>query len=194
MFEPKLKIAMSDHLLRQRRNLILVCVLLWFKKYGSVTLASKASLSGLDITIKNPDALPLAMCLAFLYFLFRYAQYFSTEGIVALRTVRDEALEEKCAPLIRAIVTRENPDFKPEGAFSYRALKMCNWVYNGQGRHQDALYPLNIAVPQRHLASGIVRAYVHIILVHNVVTDYILPFLLAGFIFCYYGMDCLSAF
>lgn len=56
------------------------CVFLLFKKYGEVTLPEKVSLSGLDVAIHNPDALPAALWIAFCYFLARYLQYFISEG------------------------------------------------------------------------------------------------------------------
>lgn len=47
---------MGDGLLRQRRNLITTCVLLWLMKYGGVSF-SKFSLAGFDVEFKNPEAL-----------------------------------------------------------------------------------------------------------------------------------------
>lgn len=69
----------------------------------------------------------------------------------------------------------------------YSLLKTCGWDYRGQGRDEkDVLYPLEMPIKQRQLWLGKVRAYAHITLVHNVVSDYILPFLLAGGVIFYY--------
>lgn len=106
--------------------------------------------------------------------------------MASVRSVIDAKLDKECKPLIRAIVNKEYPDFKSEGDFSYRLLQLRDWNFQGQGRREDILYPQEMPIKQRWLWRGIVRAYLHVIFVHNVVTDYILPFLLAGGVLLYY--------
>jgi hypothetical protein len=195
IFDKPIVPPMSDHLLRQRRNLIITCVLLWVLKYGGITI-SKFSLGGFEVAIKNPAALTLALWLAFFYFLYRYAQYFYTEGCGALTQVLDAALDERCAPRMRKIVEEKHPESDDFNQFNYKLLKTRNWLYQGQclryetaaqvgeGRHQDIEMPIK----RGQLRAERVSAYWHTFVVHNVGTDYILPFLLAAFVLLYYSL------
>src|SRR6478735_9451210 len=94
---------MSEGLLRQRRNLLIVCILLWFARYAGVTL-NKANFAGFDVEIKNMEAMFTALWLAFAYFLSRYYQYFSSEGPDKVTGAFVKAFDEKCRPVIQRVV------------------------------------------------------------------------------------------
>lgn len=181
--------TMSDHLLRQRRNLIIVCGILWFNKYARVTLPTSIDFSGAHLVIGNSGALLNTLWLVFAYFLYRYFQYFYTEGMASLRAARDEALEKKCAPIIRAKVDEAYPKERIEHYSGYKQLKSNGWIYDGQTMGGGlTLYPITGPVIKRSMLwREIAQAYFQTFIVNNAGTDYILPFLLAAFVVLYYS-------
>jgi hypothetical protein len=71
---------MSDSLLRQRRNLIITCALLWLLKFGGVSF-TKLSLAGFDIEFTRPHVITLSLWIAYTYFFYRYYVYFVADGL-----------------------------------------------------------------------------------------------------------------
>ena len=186
---------MGDGLLRQRRNLIITCVLLWVMKYGGVSF-SKFSLAGFDIVFKNPNVLILSIWIAFAYFLCRYYQYFSDEGIDKLQRIFGEAFEQKCEPIIRHLVKEKFPTNNDALRYSYAFLKRDRWVYKGQAiGGYDPTYGSSIneefelAISRWKLSRGILSAILDSVFRNSVVTDYLLPFAFAGFILLYCGAN-----
>lgn len=188
---------MGDGLLRQRRNLITTCLLLWLLKYGEVSF-SKFSFAGFDVELKNPEALILAIWIAFAYFFYRYYQYFSGEGIEKLEQVFADALEKKCEPIITNLVKSRYPTNNDAIRYSFASLKRGGWLYKGHalGGPYDPVsgsIPGNehfeLKIERRKLWKGIVSAVVDSTLRNSVVTDYLLPFALACFILYYCGAD-----
>jgi hypothetical protein len=172
-------------------------VILWLLKYGDV-IFSKFSLAGFDVEFKNPEALILAIWIAFAYFLYRYYQYFSGEGTETLKKVFAAALEQKCEPIIRNIVKSHHPTNNDAIRYSYAFLKRNDWLYKGHalGGSYDpatATIPGNeqfeLAIGRQQLWKGIVSAIADSIFRNSVVTDYLLPFALACFILYYCGAD-----
>ncbi len=186
---------MGEGLLRQRRNLITTCVLLWLLKFGGVTFTG-FSIGGVDVEFGNPDALVVAIWLAFWYFLYRYYQYFSSEGIEKLHRVFEAALDKKCAPIIKRIVKDKYPTNNDAILYSYIFLKASEWQYNGHtlGGSYDpntGTTPRNeafvLSIRPLALWRGILAAVFDSIFRNSVVTDYLLPFMLALFILYYCG-------
>lgn len=184
----------TEGLLRQRRNLIITCALLWLMKYGGVTF-SKFSLAGFDVTFGNPEALTLSLWIAFVYFLFRYYQYFSSEGVATLTKVLGQALEVKCAPRIRSLVKSECPDNHDAVGYSYQHLKNWQWVYRGQKIGGDSLGQqvivgaIELPISKWKLRNGIAAALLDTTFRNSVVTDYLLPFIFAAGIIWYCGAN-----
>lgn len=188
---------MGDGLLRQRRNMITTCVLLWLLKYGDVNF-SKLSLAGFDVQFKNPEALILAIWIAFAYFLYRYYQYFSGEGTVKLKKVFEAAFEQKCEPIILNLVKSRHPTNNDALRYSYAFLKRNGWLYKGQalgGPYDPATgtspgnEQFELTIRRRQLWKGILSAIADSVFRNSVVTDYLLPFALACFILYYCGTD-----
>lgn len=177
---------MGEGLLRQRRNLIITSVLLWVMKYGGVTF-TKFSFVGFDIQFKNPNVLILSIWISFAYFLFRYYQYFSDEGIKKLQNVFIIAFENKCAPIIRNLVKEKFPTNNDAISYSYESLKRNSWVYNGHGLNGGVSFELTIGRWQ--LRKGIMSAIMDSVFRNSVVTDYILPLMIACFVLYYCGAD-----
>jgi hypothetical protein len=186
---------MGEGLLRQRRNLIIACALLWVMKYGGVTF-SKFSLAGFDVVFKNPNALILSIWIAFAYFLYRYYQYFSDEGIGKLQRVFSAALEQKCEPIIGHLVKEKFPTSNDVVRYSYAFLKINRWIYKGQAKGgYDPTYgsaineQFELAISRWKLWKGILPAVIDSVFRNSVVTDYLLPFALACFILYYCGAN-----
>jgi hypothetical protein len=186
---------MGEGLLRQRRNLITTCVLLWLLKYGGVTF-TKFSLGGFDVEFGNPDALILTIWIAFAYFLYRYYQYFSSEGTEKLQRVFEAALERQCEPIIKSLVKEKYPTNNDAILYSYAFLRSGGWQYNGHalgGPYEPGTgsIPGNehfvLGIRRRELWKGILAAVVDTIFRNSVVTDYLLPFVFALFILYYCG-------
>jgi len=186
---------MGEGLLRQRRNLITTCVLLWIMKYGGITF-TKFSLAGFDVALKNPDSLTVAIWIAFSYFLYRYYQYFSDEGVSKLHGVFSSALENRCEPAIREYVMKEYPTNKEPIRYSYMILKVNGWVYRGRtlGGYEPTTGQVNdeqfeIKIDRWMLRKVIFIALMDSIFRNSVVTDYLLPFALAGGVLFYCGSN-----
>lgn len=191
---------MSDGLLRQRRNLIVLCVLLWVMKYGGVSF-TKFNLVGFDIAFKNPNALTTGIWIAFAYFFYRYYQYFTGEGISKLKTVFTDALNDKCHPVVMKIISANDPRSTNLTGYNYLYLKGNNWKYRWQtklpdreierlvesGRHGSHIEENSIDITRWMLKKPIASAILDSIFRHSVVTDYLLPFAIALWVLYYCG-------
>ena len=186
-------VQLTEGILRQRRNLITACVFLWIMKYGDITF-TKMSFAGSDIIFGNPNALVTAIWIFFSYSLYRYYQYFSDEGVTNLSGTFDSALEKYCRPIIEDISNKLNSRFQPDGA--YRTLKRNGWIY--VWTRDEPYDPTSQTAPQTRgevkitrwmLRTGILKAYLDSIFRNSVVTDFLLPFALAGFVIYYCGSD-----
>ena len=126
---------MSEGLLRQRRNLFITCALLWFMKYGGVRL-HKMALAGFDVELARPEVMTLALWIAFAYFLYRYYQYFASDGLPKLESEYSKAFETKCMPLIKNRVMAAYPRLHNDPDYRYFMLKQNGWIIKG---HQKAV-------------------------------------------------------
>lgn len=192
MFDTPPATTMSDHLLRQRRNLMITCSLLWFMKYGGLKL-DKLSLSGVDVSLSHAEALPLAIWMAFFYFLIRYYQYFATEGTRALNAVFELRCEAICNPIISKVIKGAHPSCMNTNQFSYKILKSWDWVYHGSiespgGGRNSFTYKIE-SVRKRRIQLGLISALTSTAFRSNVVTDFLFPFALSAFIIGYCGAD-----
>lgn len=152
---------------------------------------TKVSMLGFDLEFKNPDALYVAIWIGFWYFLYRYYQYFASEGIHRLREVFGHAFDTKCEPIIRGIVRKEYP-LTTSPHFTYSILKSWGWVFHGQhsaGFEETSETPTDFRLPVSRwmLRRGIAKAVLEGVLRSSVVTDYILPFGVAAFVLWYCG-------
>lgn len=182
---------MGEGLLRQRRNLLIVCLLLWFSKYAGVDI-SKASIAGFDVQIKNMEALFTTLWIAFSYFLYRYYQYFASEGVKQLVVTATNALNDKCRPYIQGIVKAAHGDAGGGSDLSWSFLRLKNWTYPGYRETVDTLgQPIGenfeIPISPWKLKWAIASAILDTFFRNSVVTDYLLPFFVAGWVLWYSG-------
>jgi hypothetical protein len=183
---------MSEGLLRQRRNLLITCALLWFMKYGGVRL-HKMSLAGFDVELARPEVVTLALWIAFAYFLYRYYQYFTSDGLSKLESEYSKSLEARCMPLIRSRVMAAYPRVQNVPDCRYFMLKQNGWIIRGQEAVPGAdgktpiSQPIELPVSRWDLRRGVAVAVIESTFRSSVVTDYLLPFALAGFVLWYCG-------
>jgi hypothetical protein len=181
---------MSEGLLRQRRNLIITCTLLWLLKYGGVSF-SKLSFAGFDIHFNRPEALYVCLWISFWYFLYRYYQYFSDEGVTKLAKVFLESTVIYCNPAIRALVKELHPHSNDAGLYEFTTLRQNGWVYRGQNLQPDEngrvskSEDIALAISPKKLVKPIFKAYAETIFRNSVATDYLLPFVLAIIVIWY---------
>jgi hypothetical protein len=182
---------MTDGLLRQRRNLLITCILLCVMQNGGVTL-KKMSMAGFDIDFSNPSILVQGVWIAYAYFLFRYYQYFANEGVGELQKVFEAAMDKKCERHIHAFVKKRYPNCNDAHLYSYGLLKLNNGIYRGQAPgnsyydpatgsvvgSDDFILPINWRV----FWKGTVSAFLDTTFRNSVVTDYLLPFAVALYV------------
>jgi hypothetical protein len=186
---------MEEGLLRQRRNLMITCSILWIMKSGEVEF-SKISFAGFDVTFKDPNALTLSMWITFAYFLCRYYQYFLNEGISKLERIFRDSFNQKCESRIRQLVEERYPQNTEKHLYNYGFLKNNHWIYKGGIQHpydpslsESKFEQFEIAISRWKLWKGILSAIMDSIFRNSVVTDYLLPFILADFILYYCGKN-----
>lgn len=183
---------MGEGLLRQRRNLLIVCILLWFARYAGVTL-NKANFAGFDVEIKNMDAMFTALWIAFAYFLYRYYQYFADEGVTNITRTIQKAFEEHCNPKIKELVKETQPESNDGVNYSYAVLKHWQWIYQGQCYIKNdkgenvRLDNFQLPIQRWQLRREIALALIDAVVRKSAVTDYLLPFAIAAGIIWYCG-------
>jgi hypothetical protein len=139
----------------------------------------------------------LSIWIAFAYFLYRYYQYFSSEGTAKLQYALTAALEKKCEPIIRNIVKEKYPTNNDALRYSYASLKKNSWLYKGHALGSSdpetgsvsGNERFELSIGRSKLWNGILFAVLDTIFRNSVVTDYLLPFAFALFILYYCGSD-----
>lgn len=185
---------MSEGLVRQRRNLISVSCILIFLKFAGVEI-NKLTFLGMDFgKLGNPSALYLVIWVFYWYFLFRYFQYFSQEGRVRLSRCFYEEMERRVMIRVRILAdeVKEKSNFQPHQLIT---LKNEGWkiriTYDGgeDGMGGRKTEVENIQFPTNELFKFRALALKSMTLHTSVVTDYILPFILAvgTLMYCSYG-------
>ncbi|NVJ45532.1 MAG: hypothetical protein HWE07_00345 [Cytophagia bacterium] len=185
---------MSEGLVRQRRNLISVSCILIFFKFAGVEV-SKLSFLGMDFgKLGNPSALYLVIWVLYWYFLFRYYQYFSQEGLDRLSRYFYQEMERRVMSRVRILANevKKESNFHPN---QLNTLENEGWKLritfdggdDGMGGRKTEVE--NIKFPTNELLKIRARSFITMSLHTSAVTDYILPFILAvgTLLYCSYG-------
>ena len=187
---------MSSDLLRQRRNVIVLSSILWFLKYAKIEI-TKFSIFGIEFSsFKNPDSVYLALWIAWIYFAVRYYQSFVQEGLPNFKAVYAQILDDKSIDKISILVKEKFPQNMRKDV-NYSTLKKWNWVYSGQvdtgsngmGGYNTKNFEMNIS--KMKLFPEILYSCFYIFLNRTAFTDYLLPVIIATFVFiyCFHGWD-----
>ena len=185
---------MTDSLLRQRRNLFIVCTILWAMKYGGAKF-SVISMAGVDITFSRPEAFAVALWIAFGYFLYRYYLYFLPEGIDKIQVELINALNASTAKAILEVVRAAHPNFNGAIHYAFTQLRQLDWKFRGdevvKGENEGPLQlaEFEMRVPVEKLWVARATAYWNFLFRTSATTDYLLPFVYAFFILWYCGQD-----
>ena len=193
---PELR-PMGDDLRRQRRNLIIMCLLLLFMKYGGVTI-NKLSVFGAEIILSNVLAIYVVLWLIWLYFLVRYSQYFWQEGLTILKSAIREATKTFCSPKVAELARRNyKPSIYNLTMFNYNYMKKINWYTREFSDREIETDELGSPIGNRvsfsikiwSLWKELLRSYYQVIIKQSMGTDYFFPFIfsLLVFYYCNYG-------
>lgn len=183
---------MNEGLLRQRRNLIITCVLLLFMKYGGVHL-HKMSFAGFDVEFARPEVIALALWIAFAYFLYRYYQYFTAYGLAMLESEFAKSFDARCTPLVQSRIWAAYPRMPNIHNYHYVMLQRDGWIVKdtetvpGPDGKTPVAQPFELPISRWDLRNGVALAVIETTFRSSVVTDYLLPFALAGFVLWYCG-------
>lgn len=187
---------MQEDLRRQRRNLIVMSLLLIFMKCGGMTI-NKMSIFGAEIVLSNISVVYIFIWLIWGYFLIRYYQYFMQKGFAETNRVFKDMINKRCSSKIEELVRASDPSLgQLEGEMRYCILKKASWttrLFIGEARNDRSLYepmkqievPISVRAVWKEIMFSIFRVLVN----HTVATDYLLPIFLALFTFtyCNYG-------
>jgi hypothetical protein len=172
---------MSDehsHFVRQRRNLILISLLMLFYKVADLKL-TQIDILGNHATIGNPSIVTFALGIVFFYYLWRY--YTACKESFGIRQVRDayfERIEKICKPLVfdnvklnhsGVSISEISPQEKFWSRFTYRVKLMPRGEPMSKHDFTVNLIPIYM-----------MRAIGYVILHRSVFTEYIFPYILAA--------------
>ncbi len=181
---------MSDGFLRQRRNLLIVCLMLIFCKFSKLEI-SKFSILGVQFnSFESPESVYVALWVCWVYFLFRYYQYFCQEGLPKFIAVYVDLLNDMCKLKIDRVVLKQHP-MKTGNKINFTTLKSWSWVYHGQEDNiENGLHGVNISnfempFPMRYLYLEIILSFLHVCFNRSAFTDYIFPVLISVFVVIY---------
>ncbi len=178
---------MNEGLLRQRRNLIASCALIWLLKFGKVSF-TKMSLAGFDVSFANPEALYLSLWLSFFYFLYRYYQYFVKFGEQELTQQFLGSLERVCAEWM-AQVHKDHPEWMTKTGYPNLAqLVRSGFIVNVQDGSEIGTRSFVVRISRFSVMVRLLRSVFESTFRSTVVTDYVFPFLLAFFVLIYCGV------
>jgi hypothetical protein len=177
------RIQMSADLLRQRRNFIAVSLLLCFLTFAKVEPDKIAFLGTEFSNFGNPEAVTTTIWFVWLYFLVRYIQYFSQEGLTNFLDVFSQIFAELSSAKIEKIVKSKYPkDFRDN--CSYYTLKEWDWTYHGQEQFTEPdtgitkTNNFQMQISPKALWQELLYSLVKVIFFRSAFTDYILPFLI----------------
>lgn len=179
------QLELSAGTLRQRRNLILVTVALIFINHGQVKFGVETKLFGTSAVIGNPDFILSFLLLVQAYFLWRFYQYFHSDGAFShlrgqfngtLKKTMDDEVLRQIFKKVPAEVTSLS------GSYSFSSLgkpKSGFYELEVEGANGDQKYLVQLP------ASSINRmrfpAMVGFAFRGRILTDFYLPFLLVAY-------------
>ena len=191
---------LRDAFTRQRRNLMAVSLILLFIEVADVAISPTGTLFGIPITIGNPVAVTWALWIGFAYWLWRYSVYFhdlSDRGFlkayrhrleylvhrIARRRVKDdsriaEALAKKGLKLTKVLGAGTTEDPLTPWRHQVRVtFSVSSTARPGSPHQRDDLY---IVDDVKSMLLANLRAWMHVILIRHLFSEYLLPFVVAG--------------
>lgn len=163
-------------------------------RYGGVEI-EKVSLLGTQLSFKNIEALYLGVWLLFIYFLWRYYQYYKKEGEANFWGEINQYINNESFSYIKSQANKQHPNIKHDGSdYFYNNLESYSILkFKGQ---ITKLRPVEGTVDQTEyyidkylLTPFYIRSFLNTVFNTTQFTDYLLPFALSIFtvIYCSSG-------
>ena len=175
---------MSEGLLRQRRNLIILTCVMWFLQYAQIDIKEFTILGIAFSHFNNPIAVFTSLWIIWFYFAWRYYQYFMQEGLSKVKETFLELLHKYTSETFRDYVQKIEPRTRVFDT-NILILRRNNWKMtytireNGANNlrdYTDTKY--EISIPRRIFIIDFLKILVTIFFNKSVLTDYILPIIL----------------
>ena len=175
---------LSPGLLRQRRNLMVVSLIIIFMEVSGAQLGN-ISLLGVSITFDKPESISLFLIAFLVYFLYRYSLYYRQEGH-SFRGVFCNELYQKSWRKIQAIRNEKFPsEIDRGGNFNICRLKKTGFlkglastdISDGMG----GLLKQDFEVEIIKLWKEILASIFVVLFKERFVTDYCMPFIISVF-------------
>jgi hypothetical protein len=185
---------MTDGIIRQRRNLLIFGCILGFTKFAGVKI-EKLSLLGMDFgELGNPQSLYTGIWALFIYFVFRFYQYFMQEGLIRLQQAYYYSFETVVKNTIQRHVKQKYPGCHPQ-INQVSILESNNWKYSIQsppvndGMGGNTAKKIIEIFPKKDILICKVITIIKMFFNQSVITDYVLPvaFALLIFVYCFTG-------
>lgn len=186
--------------IRQRRNLIIISLVLLFTQYAELTVRH-LSVFGNIIEIGQPVALPAVLWVAWGYWLLRYYTYYHDLGDKGFRRVRMEQLKrllERDAPILltRHVEAHEGWDCS-DGKIRYKPgtldvvpkgdswkIRITNAVIDCEHKHGNIssidISERDLFITGKQLSRYQRRALARVVVSTRLPTEYALPFVIAA--------------
>lgn len=184
---------MSSDFFRQRRSLMILSGIFIFLKYSEIEI-KKFTMFGIEFSdFRNPNAIYMALWIFWFYYMIRYYQHFAQEGLNKIKTTFINIIDEKSVKKINEIVKRKYPNNQRDNV-TFSILRKWSWVYSGQYDDigPNGLAGLNIKsfkmeIKKTSLLPVMINGIACLVLQRSVLTDYLLPIVMAIFTLIYCG-------
>jgi len=184
----KSQLELSDGTLRQRRNLLLVTMLLIFMQHGQVEFGSDVKILGASASIGNPDFLLHFLFIVQTYFLWRFYQYFNADSAYSeLRNQYRYTLTDRLDSSTLQQIFKHLPEGKStlSGSYSYTKLESLDSSYfqvevevpNTDFQNEK----FSVRVPKSPIERQRISVLIGFLFRGRILSDFFLPYLLVGY-------------
>lgn len=185
----KNKLELSGGTLRQRRNLLLITVLLIFMEHGRVTFGTNVNIFGASASIGNPDFILQFLLLIQAYFLWRFYQYFNSDDAYSeLKNQYRHNLMKKLDTSTLQQIFKGLPENQKSIGGNYSYSRLVN--YDSNYFQVDVEIPRSVDSENERLSVKIPKAPIEIqrfpamigfVFRGRILTDFFLPYVLVGY-------------
>ena len=181
---PENTLEMSNGTSRQRRNLLIVTLIIIFIEHAGLRFGDEVKILWASATIKNPHFIHLSLWLSQIYFLWRFYQYFHTDNAFHnLKQQYRKSLDNKLDSSILEEIFIRLPDRNSllEGSYSYSKLESKNEnhyeiIASVVKNEENEKY--SIVIPKNKIERHRPIALMKFLFRGKIITDYYLPYLL----------------
>ena len=177
------QLELSDGSLRQRRNLLVVSLLLILLDQAEISFGNTISVQGLVLKVGNPEVIFLLLHVMLLYFAWRYYQYFTLDNVYSSlksqyrdlrKTIKDRGIVKE--------IFRQYPKLTGlKGSYKYSDLKKSGHHYytisaDTNDKEVFPRTPYIVRINRWLLDSREIVALIIFVMRGRILTDYYLPF------------------